>query len=140
MTADPTTTAARLASEVIRTRLANPTFARRLNERFNTWEVDHDAFLTQTESVVLIALLATADEPGADASVNWYPVAEAALRQRQSTELFAALPASLPDPFQRRVDQLRLLSAGLTPGSGHRWLRLSDTAREFLSPVALIEG
>lgn len=140
MTADPTSTAARLASEVIRTRLAIPTFSRRLTERLNAWEVDHSAFLTQTESVVLIALLATADEPGAGVPATWYPVAEAALRQRQSTELFAALPASLTDPFKRQVDQLRLMSTGLTPGSGHRWLRLSDTAREFLEPAALLEG
>ncbi|MFJ9631609.1 hypothetical protein ACIRU8_28265 [Streptomyces sp. NPDC101175] len=140
MTADRTTSAARLASEVIRTRLADPTFARRLSERFNVWEVDRGAFLTQTQSVVLIALLATGDEAGAGAAVTWCTVAEAALCQRQSTELFAALPASLPDPFRRRVGQLRLLSAGLTPGSARRWLRLSDTAREFLAPAALAEG
>ncbi|MFF4259731.1 hypothetical protein ACFY1L_52120 [Streptomyces sp. NPDC001663] len=140
MTANATTTAARVAGEVIRTRLADPTFARRLRERFQAWEVNYDAFLPQVESVVLIALLATADDPGAGNPQTWYPVAAAALHQQQSTELFAALPPSLPDPVKPRVDQLRLLSTGLTPRSGHRWLRLCDTAREFLEPAALLEG
>ncbi|MGW2240794.1 hypothetical protein [Streptomyces sp. NPDC001759] len=140
MTADETTTAARVAREVVRTRLADPTFARRLRERFQAWEVEHDAFLPQVETVVLIALLATGDDPGAGNPQTWYPLAAALLRQRPSTELFAVLPPSLPEPVKPRVDQLRLLSTGLTPRSGHRWLRLCDTAREFLEPAALLEG
>jgi hypothetical protein len=139
MTADATT-AARFAGEVIRRRLADPTFALRLRERFQAWEVDCDAFLPQVESVVLIGLLATADDPSAGNQQTWYQLAAAALRQRPSTELFAALPRSLPDPIKPRVIQLRLLSTGLTPRSGHRWLRLCDTAREFLEPAALLEG
>ncbi|MFF7550847.1 hypothetical protein ACFZCU_45670 [Streptomyces canus] len=54
-------------------------------------------------------------------------------------EMFAALPTSLPDPVKTRIDQLRLLSTGLTTRSGHPWLRLRDTAREFLEPAALLE-
>ncbi|MFF3878875.1 hypothetical protein [Streptomyces sp. NPDC001978] len=104
-----------------------------------TWEVDHDMFLAQVESVVLIALLAMADEPDADTPETWCPAAAAVLRRQQAVQLFAALPPSLPDPIKLRVDQLRLLSAGLTPRSGHQWLRLSDTACEFLEPAALLD-
>ncbi|RZB19585.1 hypothetical protein StrepF001_12665 [Streptomyces sp. F001] len=124
---------------MIRTRLADSTFARRVRQRFQTWEVDHDTFLAQVESVVLIALLATADEPDADTPESWCPAAAAVLRQQQTAQLFATLPTSLPDPIKLRVDQLRLVSAGLTPRSGHRWLRLSDTACEFLEPAALLD-
>ncbi|MFJ9634375.1 hypothetical protein ACIRU8_42460 [Streptomyces sp. NPDC101175] len=140
MTADPTTTADQLAGEMIRVRLGDSTFGHRLSERLHTWEADPDAFLSQTESVVLIALLATADASGAATPETWCRSAAAALRQQPAAELFAALPASLPDPVRRQVEHLRLLSAAVTPRSGHRWLRLSDTAAEFLEPAALLEG
>jgi hypothetical protein len=139
MTADSITAAERLAGEVIRMRLADNSFASHVRQRFQTWDVDHDTFLAQVESVVLIALLATTEEPYADTPETWYPAAAALLRKQQNTQLFAALPTPLPDPIKLRVDQLRLLSTGLTPRSGHRWLRLSDTACEFLAPAALID-
>lgn len=139
MTADPITSAARLASEVMRTRPAETVFARRLSQRLRTWGVDQNAFLAQVESVVLAALLATVGEPAAAESRTWCPVAAAVLRRQQDMEMFAALPTSLPDPVKTRMDQLRLLSTGLTPRSGHRWLRLRDTACEFLEPAALLE-
>jgi len=139
MTADPIAAGEQLACEVMRTRLAHSTFARRVRQRLQTWDVDHDAFLAQVESVVLIALLATSSDPEADTPETWCPAAAAALRHQRNAQMFAALPTSLPDPVKLRVDQLRLLSAGLTPRSGHRWLRLSDTACEFLEPAALLD-
>lgn len=139
MTADPITAAARLASEVMRTRPADPVFARRLGQRLHTWDVDQDTFLAQVESVVLAALLATADEPAASLPGTWCPAAAAVLRRQQDVQMFAALPAALPDRVKVRMDQLRLMSTGLTSCSGHRWLRLRDTACEFLEPAALLE-
>ncbi|MDF3145711.1 MULTISPECIES: hypothetical protein [unclassified Streptomyces] len=139
MTADPITAADRLAGEVMRTRPADPVFARRLGQRLHTWDVEQVTFLAQVESVVLAALLATADESAAGLPGTWCPAAAAVLRRQQDMQMFAALPASLPDPVKVRMDQLRLLSTGLTPGSGHRWLRLCDTACEFLEPAPLLE-
>ncbi|MFF3968073.1 hypothetical protein ACFYZI_41800 [Streptomyces griseorubiginosus] len=139
MTADSITAGQRLAGELIRMRLADRSFAARLHQRFRTWEVDRDAFLAQVESVVLIALLATADELDASTSEAWCLAAAVVLRQQQNPQLFAALPTALPDSIKLRVEQLRMLSTGLTPRSGHRWLRLTDTACEFLEPVALID-
>lgn len=138
MTADPLTSAGQLAGELMRTRPADPVFARRLGQRLYTWEVDQDTFLAQAENVVLAALLAAADEPVAGLPGTWCLAAAAVLRQ-QDMQIFAALPAALPDPVKVRLDQLRLLSTRLTPYSGHRWLRLRDTACEFLEPVALLE-
>jgi hypothetical protein len=123
----------------MRTRPADPVFARRLGQRLHTWEVDQDTFLAQVENVVLAALLATADEPAAGLPGRWCPAAAAVLRRQPDMQMFAALPAALPDPVKVRMDQLRLLSTGLTPYSGHRWLRLRDTACEFLEPAALLE-
>ena len=139
MTADPITSAAWLAGEVMRTRPAETVFARRLSQRLHTWGVDQSTFLAQVESVALVALLATAGEPAAAESWTWCPAAAAVLRRQHDMEMFAALPTSLPDPVKTRIDQLRLLSTGLTPRSGHRWLRLRDTACEFLEPAALLE-
>lgn len=139
MTADPIAAADQLAGEVMRTRPADPVFARRLGRRLHTWGVDQDSFLPQVESVVLAALLATADEPAAGLPATWCPAAAAVLRQQQDLQMFAALPSSLPDPVKARIDQLRLLSSGLTPRSSYRWLRLCDTACEFLEPAALVD-
>ena len=139
MTADPITAADQLAGEVMRTRPADPVFARRLGRRLHAWGVDQDSFLPQVESVVLAALLATADESAADLPATWCPAAAAALRRQQDPQMFAALPSSLPDPVKARMNQLRLLSTGLTPRSSHRWLRLCDTACEFLEPAALLK-
>ncbi|WP_316762402.1 hypothetical protein [Streptomyces herbicida] len=47
-------------------------------------------------------------------------------------ELFAALPHPLSAGLGPRVEQLRLMSTGVTSGSAVRWLRLVDTAGEFL--------
>ncbi|MFD3842721.1 hypothetical protein ACFWWC_41805 [Streptomyces sp. NPDC058642] len=138
MTADPIAAGEHLASEMMRTRPAGSTFARRLGRRLQAWEAD-DQFRPQVESVVLIALLATSRGPDADTPETWCAAAAAALRQHQDAQLFADLPAPLPDALQLRVDQLRLLSTGLTPRSGHRWLRLADTAGEFLQPAALFQ-
>ncbi|MGW7171166.1 hypothetical protein ACWGH3_39115 [Streptomyces sp. NPDC054884] len=139
MTADSITTAERLTGEVMRIRQADPVFVRRLGQRLRTWDVDPDPFLAQVEGVVLAALLATASQPTAALPETWCPAAAAVLRRQQDVQMFAALPDSLPDPVKGRIDQLRLLSAGLTPRSGHRWLRLRDTACEFLEPAALLE-
>ncbi|MCQ9132836.1 hypothetical protein [Streptomyces hilarionis] len=139
MTADSTTAAERLTGEVMRMRQGDPVFARRLSRRLRTWDVDPDPFLAQVEGVVLAALLATASQPTTAPPETWCQAAAAVLRRQQDVQMFAALPASLPDLVMGRIDQLRLLSTGLTPRSGHRWLRLSDTACEFLEPAALLE-
>ncbi|GGY34840.1 hypothetical protein [Streptomyces djakartensis] len=124
----------------MRTRPADPVFARRLGQRLHTWDVDQDTFLAQVESVVLAALLATADEPAASLPGTWCPAAAAVLRRQQDVQMFAALPAALPDLVKGRMHQLRLMSTGLTSCSGRRWLRLCDTACEFLAPAALLEN
>jgi hypothetical protein len=54
------------------------------------------------------------------------------LRRQGDVEVFAALPCPLPADLGPRVEQLRLMSTGLTSGSAVRWLRLVDTAGEFL--------
>ncbi|WP_217214276.1 hypothetical protein [Streptomyces sp. AC550_RSS872] len=137
MTADPITAADRLAGELIQDRPTDSVFTRRLGQRLHAWDVDQDAFLAQVESVVLAALIATAAEPAASSPGTWCPAAAAVLRRQQDAQMFTALPASLPDPVKARMNQLRLLSTGLTPGSSLRWLRLCDTACEFLEPAAL---
>jgi hypothetical protein len=139
VTADSTRTAEQLASELIQTRLADDVFARRFGKRLQRWEVERDGFLAQVEGVLLVALLAAAEGPEAGTPESWCPAAAALLRRQDNVQLFAALPPSLPNAVRLRVDQLRLLSLGLAPHSGHRWLRLSDTAREFLVPAALLE-
>ncbi|MFI6936814.1 hypothetical protein [Streptomyces sp. NPDC050287] len=139
MTADSVTAAERLAGEVMDIRQADPIFAGRLGQRLRTWDVDRDSFLAQVEGVVLAALLATAGEPAGTLPETWCQAAAAVLRRQQDVQMFAALPTSLPDPAKVRIDQLRLLSTGLTPRSAHRWLRLRDTACEFLEPAALLE-
>ncbi|MGW0916534.1 hypothetical protein ACWD1Z_33110 [Streptomyces sp. NPDC002784] len=139
MTTDPVTAGARLAGEVMRARLADPRFARRLQQRLRTWDVDRDMFLAQVEIAVLAALLATADEPAAGSPEAWCRAAAAVLRAPEDVHMFAALPGSLPDPVKVRLGQLRLLSTGLTPRSGLRWHRLRHTACEFLAPAALRE-
>ncbi|MGY4745864.1 hypothetical protein [Streptomyces sp. ATMOS53] len=122
----------------MRIRQADAVFARRLGQRLRTWDVERDPFLAQVEGVVLAALLATAGQSAAALSETWCLAAAAVLRRQQDVQMFAALPASLPDLVKVRIDQLRLLSTGLTPRSGHRWLRLRDTACEFLEPAALL--
>ncbi|MER7568834.1 hypothetical protein ACGFWE_42125 [Streptomyces sp. NPDC048523] len=139
MTADRVAAADRLAGEVLRTRPADPVFARRLDQRLHTWRLDQGPFLAQVESVVLAALLATVAEPDADSPETWCLAAACLLRRHDDVEMFAALPSPLPDPVTAQMDQLRLLSTGLTPRSGQRWLRLRDTACEFLKPAALTE-
>ncbi|MDT9701115.1 hypothetical protein [Streptomyces sp. P17] len=138
MASDPITAADRLANEVMQARPAHPVFARRLDQRLRTWDVERDAFLAQVEGVVLAALLATASASAA-APATWCAAAAAALREQDDVPLFAALPAALPDRIKVRMDQLRLLSTGMTPRSAHRWARLRDTAGEFLEPAALLE-
>jgi hypothetical protein len=140
MTEDSVGAAERLAGETIRLRQADPVFARRLSRRLHTWEVAPEAFLAQVEGIVLAALLATAGPPTAAVpESSWCLAAAAVLRRQQDMQMFSALPSSLPDAVKVRIDHLRLLSAGLTPRSGHRWLRLRDTACEFLDPAALLE-
>ncbi|MFI9771101.1 hypothetical protein ACIHJG_30125 [Streptomyces sp. NPDC052415] len=137
MNADPVTAGGRLAGAVMRTRLADPVFASRLQQRLRAWGVDEDGFLAQVESVVLVALLAAADEPASASHESWCRGAAAILRGQEDVHVFAALPDPLPDPVKVRIQQQRMLSIGLTPRSGHRWLRLCDTACEFLEPAAL---
>jgi hypothetical protein len=79
-----------------------------------------------------------ADEPEAATPDAWCVAAAAALRSQEAMRLFAALQSSPPDPLKLRIEQLRLLSTGLTPRSAHRLIRLVDTAREFLEPAALL--
>jgi len=134
MTVDTTTTAVRRAGEVMLLPQADPVLARRIGRRLEAWTEDGDAFLAQTEGVVLAALLATRN--AACSSGTWCAAAAAALRQQDDLPLFAALPLSLPDPVRTRMVQLRLLSCCLTPRSGHRWIRLRATAREFLEAAA----
>ena len=136
MTADPITAAVRLAAELMLLPQTDPVLARRIGGRLDGWDVDGDAFLAQTEGVVLVALLATRNEAGPPGP--WCAAAAAGLRQRDDLPLFAALPSSLPDPVRTRMVQLRLLACCLTPRSGHRWIRLYDTACEFLERAALL--
>ncbi|MFI1169086.1 hypothetical protein ACH4UM_37360 [Streptomyces sp. NPDC020801] len=139
MTAEPIAAGERLASEVMHRRLADNTFDTHVRKRCRKWDVDRDTFLAQVESVVLVALLATGDDAQGSAPDDWCAAGAAALRQQQEVELFADLPALLPESIRLRVEQLRLMSTGLTPQSAHRWLRLSDTASEFLDPEEFLE-
>ncbi|WP_351230046.1 hypothetical protein [Streptomyces sp. NPDC002133] len=136
MTFDPITAGEHAASELMHVRLSDRSFAGRLDQRLRAWEVDRPTFLAQVEDVVLVALLATAGKP--DVPKAWYVAAAAALQKQEDLELFAALPV-LPDGIRQRVTRLRLLSIGITPRSGHRWLRLSSTASEFLQPAARLD-
>jgi hypothetical protein len=139
MTADPITAAVRLVGELMLLPRADPVLGRRIGSRLDAWAVDRDAFLAQTEGVVLVALLATRDDAGSPGT--WCAAAAAALRRQDDLPLFAALPSPLPEPLRTRVVQLRLLSVCLTGRSGHRWIRLCDTACEFLEAAArLPEG
>lgn len=85
--------------------------------------------LAQVATVLLIALIATAPEAAAG---GWRGKALAKLQRQDDMELFAALPNPLPAELGARVEQLRLMSTGLTSGSTARWLRMVDTSREFL--------
>ncbi|MFC8342756.1 hypothetical protein [Streptomyces sp. NPDC057280] len=134
MTVDPITAAVRLAGELMLLPQADPALARRIDRCLETWDVDGDAFLAQTEGVVLAALLATRNEdcsPG-----TWCTAAAAVLRQQDDVPLFAAVPSSLPAPMPTRMVQLRLLSCCLTPRSSLRWIRLRSAAQEFLEAAA----
>ncbi|WP_416960858.1 hypothetical protein [Streptomyces sp. Agncl-13] len=138
MTAEPVAAAERLAGELMRRRLADRDFDTHFRNRCRKWGVDPATFLAQLESVVVVAVLATGDAARVETPDDWCAVAAAALRQHNDVELFAALPAALPEPVRLRIDQLRLMSTGLTSQSAHRWVRLSDTASEFLEPAALL--
>ncbi|MFI6357572.1 hypothetical protein ACIBJF_34195 [Streptomyces sp. NPDC050743] len=113
--------------------MSDESFAAWLSKRCSVWGTDRDDLLTQVESVVLIALIATAPKAAADAGeAEWRARALAKLQRQDDVELFAALPHPLPAELGPRVEQLRLMSTGVTSGSAVRWLRLVDTAGEFL--------
>ncbi|MHB9860895.1 hypothetical protein [Streptomyces sp. YIM S03343] len=123
----------RLARRIMDGRLNDEAFAVWVNERCSVWGVDRGDLLAQAEGVVLIALIAAAPDAAARASEpEWRATALAKLRRQDDVELFAALPRPLPAKLETRVEQLRLISTGLTSGSAMRWLRLVDTAGEFL--------
>ncbi|MFC7221483.1 hypothetical protein ACFQLX_25440 [Streptomyces polyrhachis] len=126
----------RFAREIRETRLAEGAFAARLAERCRVWAVDRDALLAQTESVIVIALIAAADPPKPTQAGRWRADALARLLRREDVPLFAALPRAQPAGLALRVNQLRLLSTGLTSRSALRWERLVVTAGEFLSTGA----
>ncbi|MFI2765532.1 hypothetical protein ACH5A3_43145 [Streptomyces echinatus] len=81
--------------------------------------------------MVLIALLATEGAAGAQEPER-RAAALTSLQRHDDVQLFAALPHPLPAELTARVEQLRLMSTGVTPGSAIRWVRLVDTAGEFL--------
>ncbi|MGW3148828.1 hypothetical protein ACWDG1_29965 [Streptomyces sp. NPDC001177] len=113
--------------------MSDETFAVWVDGRCSVWGVDRDDLVAQVEAVVLIALIATASEAAAGAGeTEWRAKALAKLQRQDDVELFAALPHPLPAGVGPRVEQLRLMSAGVTSGSAVRWLRLVDTAGEFL--------
>ncbi|MEV6113008.1 hypothetical protein AB0L59_10910 [Streptomyces sp. NPDC052109] len=123
----------RLAQRITDGRLSDEAFEVWVNEGCSVWGVDRDDLLAQVEAVALIALITTALDTGAGTDeTEWRAKALAKLRSQDDVELFAALPRPLPAKLVTRVEQLRLVSAGLTSGSAARWLRLVDTASEFL--------
>ncbi|MEV5145134.1 hypothetical protein AB0L14_11955 [Streptomyces sp. NPDC052727] len=132
-TDDVTAASERLARHIMDGRLNDETFAAWVNGRCSVWAVSRDDLLAQVEADVWIALVAAAPDDATELSeAEWRARALAKLRRQDDVGLFAALPQSLPAGLGPRVDQLRLLSTGLTSGSAVRWLRLADTAGEFL--------
>jgi hypothetical protein len=122
------------AEGLLAERLRDDAFRLRLESTSGTWGIDHATLLRRVRVVIAMGLLyggrenRDAEEPARRALD--------VLRRVHPVELFGVLPADL-GPSARVVEQLRLLSTGVTPGGPLAWERLIQTARNVLDGQAV---
>jgi hypothetical protein len=104
----------------------------RHEDRFAAWNERMDDFLPVVGLILALALYQSEHQGTGEASPEYISdQIEQLLDPRNRPEaLFAGLPATLNSDVHRRIQALRLASAGVSPTTGLRWLRLLQTARE----------
>lgn len=124
------------AADIIDRRLQDESFLHRLEDSSTVWGVEFPVLIRRTRTIIAMALFnAHLSTQGQNSS----EIANAALlilRARTPAEIFAVLPADLGES-SAVIEQLRVLSTGLTARSAILWERLAQTARNVLDSSAV---
>ncbi|UUU32289.1 hypothetical protein JIX56_21580 [Streptomyces sp. CA-210063] len=123
------------ARRLITDHLSDPAVQRRQEQRFVTWNESAEEFLETAGLVLALAMYQARREaigkPGPESgSEFWEKVTQLLAADAASENLFAGLPADLGPESQHQIQALRLISVGIAPTTGIRWLRLRQTARD----------
>jgi hypothetical protein len=133
MTPDRLEASQQTARQIVSDALGDAEFHARMRNRARVWEIEFDFFIAQVRDVLFIALYAADDDTADPRSPHHRQAVIDILGRRQPEMLFAPLPSDLPENLALPVKGLRLMSASITDRSAHRWLRLVETATEFLA-------
>ncbi len=121
------------ARRLITDHLSDPAVQRRQEQRLVTWNESAEEFLETAGLVLALAMYQarreTIGNPGPE-SEFWEKVTQILAADASSEQLFAGLPADLESESQRQIQALRLISVGIAPTTGIRWLRLLQTAHD----------
>ncbi|MEU3341939.1 hypothetical protein [Streptomyces sp. NPDC006668] len=123
------------ARRLIADYLSNPAARRRQEKRLAAWNEPADAFLETAGLVLALALYQAHREAAGELLLEtnrafWESVTARLAPDASAVALFAGMPAGTDPDAQRQIQALRLTSAGISPTTGIRWLRLLQTARD----------
>ncbi|MFI1098602.1 hypothetical protein [Streptomyces sp. NPDC020917] len=123
------------ASAIIAARMQDAAFRQRQESSSTTWNMEFPFFIRRVRIIIAMGLFSaycgTEDQSPAEAAQAGLTV----LRELTPVELFGVLPADVGESTAV-VQQLRLLSTGLTAPSAIMWERLIQTARNILDADA----
>ncbi|MFF6983817.1 hypothetical protein ACFZAV_40570 [Streptomyces sp. NPDC008343] len=133
MTPDRLEASHQTARQIVSDALRDTEFSARMSQRAHVWEIEFEFLKAQVRDVLFIALYATGGDTTDLRSRHNRQAAIDLLRLNQPETMFSTLPADLPENLAISVKRLWLMSVNLTDRSAQRWLRLVETAKEFLA-------